>query len=145
MATAEAWAPTLEDVGRRIPTRTRDQDAPGSDDLLGTFNGRTVPTGDQVQPVIDDAVAGVRHVVGTVTTALEGLAADAAAWRAAADVELAYPERDGDIRVYDQLNARAKLALDRLTTAADDAGSGADATLPVWSMPDPPPWGDDYL
>lgn len=143
---AETWAPQLTDVGRRIPTRTRPMDGiPGSDELLGTFNGHTVPTGEQVQPVIDSAVAVVLHVVTMVTTALAELAKDAAAWRAAADVELAYPERDGDIRVYEQLNARAKLALDRLIAAADDAGSGADATLPVWSMPEPVPWGDDYL
>ena len=143
---AVAWAPDLADVGRLIPTRTRVMDAPGSDELLGTFTEHTQPTDQQVQPVIDAAVASIGAAVTTVTTALEPLAKDAAVWRAAADVELAYPERDADIReVYDRLNARAMLALQRLVSAADDSGAGSDAGLPVWSMPQPVPWGDSYL
>jgi hypothetical protein len=146
---AEPWAPSVADVGARIPTRTRDQTQPGNDNVLGTFTDATVPTAEQVTPIINGAVASVRHAVGTIPTTpatLYELAKDAAAWRAAADIELAWPERDADIReVYDRLNARAALALQRLIDACEDAGTGSDAGLPVWSMPEPVPWGDDYL
>ncbi|MFC9973547.1 hypothetical protein ACFVH6_21900 [Spirillospora sp. NPDC127200] len=143
---AEPWAPSLVEVGARIPTRTRSQANPGDDSVLGTFTTETVPTAAQVQPIIDGAVASVRHAVGTVTAPLYELAKDAAAWRAAADVELAWPERDADIReVYDRLNARATLALKALTDASQDSGTGADATMPVWAFPTPVPWGDDLL
>ncbi|MGI5171876.1 hypothetical protein ACQEU3_46795 [Spirillospora sp. CA-253888] len=143
---AEPWAPSLAEVGARIPTRTGSQINPGDDALLGTFTDKTVPTADQVQPIIDDAVASIRHAVGTVTEPLYELATGAAAWRAAADVELAWPARDADIReVYDRLNARATLALKALIDASQDSGTGADATMPVWSFPVAVPWGDDLL
>lgn len=141
----EAWEPSLADVGVRIPTRTRDQTTPGATSLLGTFNDKTVPTDVAVAPLIASAVATVLNAVTTVTAAHYSLAQAAAAWRAAADVELAYPERDGDIDVYERLNARAALALKELTDIATDAGAGADATLPQWAMPVPVAWGDDYL
>jgi hypothetical protein len=142
----EAWAPDLTEVGSRCPTRTRDQTAaPGTDTLLGTFNDKTVPTGTLAQPIVTGAVAVVANAVGTIGLLLYPLAKDAAAWRAAADIELAYPERDADIKLYEQLDRRAQLALARLISAADDSGTGADATLPQWSMPDPVSWGDSYL
>lgn len=141
----EAWAPSLTEVGSRCPTKTRDQTEAGDDTLLGTFNDRTVPTGDMAQPLVNGAVAVVAEAVGAIGAALYDLAKDAAAWRAAADIELAYPQRDGDIKIYEQLDRRAKLALDRLIAAADDTGAGTDATLPQWSMPDPVSWGDSYL
>lgn len=144
---AEVWAPSLAQVGAKIPTRTRDDTVPPpNDDPLGTFTDRTMPTEDMVQPVIDGAVNTVKHAVSSIPTDLEGLATEAAAWRAAADIELAWPERDADLReVYDRLDARAKLALQRLVEACEDAGTGADGGLPRWEMPEPVPWGDDYL
>lgn len=143
---AEPWAPTLGNVGSRVPTKTRDQTAPGVQTLLHTFNDRTVPTDTQAQPILDGAISLVRSTIATIGEGLYDLAKDAAAWRAAADIELAYPERNADIdRIYGPMDARAKLALQRLADAAGDAGTGADAQLPVWSMPDPVPWGDTYL
>lgn len=142
----EPWAPSLTEVGSRCPTKTRDQTGePGVDDMLGTFNDKTVPTGDMAQPLVNGAIAVVADAVGAIGAALYDLAMDAAAWRAAADIELAYPQRDGDIKIYEQLDRRAKLALDRLIAAADDSGAGTDATLPQWSFPAPVSWGDDYL
>jgi hypothetical protein len=141
-----SWPPSLVDVADHIPTRTRDLSDPGSDTLLGTFTDDTTPTADEAQRIIDTAVATVQSAVPTVSPGLEVLARDAAAWRAAADIELAYPERDADIQqVYDRLNARADLALKRLIEAAEAAGTSSEATLPQWSMPAPVPWGDQYL
>ena len=56
---AETWAPALDDVGRLIPTRTRDTRTPGSDTMQGTFTPATTPNGEQAQAVIDDAVRWV--------------------------------------------------------------------------------------
>ena len=143
---AEPWAPSLVEVGSRIPSKTRDQSVPGSSELLGTFDSRTSPTDVMVAPIVTGAVAVVASAIGMIGPALYPLALDAAAWRAAADIELAYPERRGDVEdLYPELDKRARLALERLREAADDSGSGTDASLPVWSMLPPPPWGDENL
>lgn len=142
----EVWAPTLAQVGAKIPTRTVDATVPGESDPTGTFTDRTMPTADMVQPLVDGAVNTVRHAVASIPTEFEGLATEAAAWRAAADIELAWPQRDADLReVYDRLDARAKLALQELVDACDDAGTGADGGRPIYSFPTPVPWGDEYL
>ncbi|WP_031165957.1 hypothetical protein [Streptosporangium roseum] len=146
---AEPWAPTLEQVADHIPTRTRDSTTPGSDTLLMTFNADTTPTDEQARRYIDSAVAEVlAAVAGTVPatpTYLRELARKAAALRAAADIELAYPDRDADVEVAAQLDQRAKDALLRLVEAVSDAGgTGTEGSLlPVWSMP-VPGWPGDY-
>jgi hypothetical protein len=144
---AELWAPALSDVGARVPTKTRPVDAVGDVAPLGTFDETTMPTAEMVQPILDNAITSIaRSISAAIPANVLDLAKDAAAWRAAADVELAWPERNADItQVYDRLDARAKLALERLIEACDDAGAGTDATLPVWEMPAPVPWGDDHL
>jgi hypothetical protein len=147
---AEVWTPALADVARHIPTRTRDK-TPGSDALLGTFTPATTPTGDQAQEVIDDAVAGVLAQVGDLPTAGNDLpnilraAKTAAEWRAAADIEVAYPVRDADVRVYAQLDARAKDALATLLMALRTETGGPMELVPIWQAPTPVPWGDDLL
>ncbi|MUN41408.1 hypothetical protein [Actinomadura litoris] len=143
---AEPWAPSMTDVGARIPTKTRDQTQPGNDNPAGTFNDTTVPTADEVEPIVEGAVAQTRAAVASIPEALYGLANDAAAWRAAADIELAWPERNAQITdLYTTLDARAKLALQQLIDACDDAGTGADGGRPVYAFPEPVPWGDTYL
>lgn len=136
MAT-EPWAPNLEEVAGHIPTRTRDASQPGSDAFTGTFSETTTPTEPQAQRITDAAVATVAGAVGIVTAKLEPLARDAAGWRAAADIELAFIQRDGDMTVYEQLDKRAAAALTRLLETAEEQGGGQVATLPVWSFPDP--------
>ena len=144
---AETWEPTLEQVATRIPTRTRDATTPGDDGLLVTFNAQTTPTDEQAGRFIDAAVIEVLSAAGTVPALparLGQMAGDAAAWRAAADIELAYPQRDGDRSLYELLDARAKDAMTRLISAVDDAGSGPEGSLlPVWSFP-APGWPGDY-
>jgi len=66
----------------------------------------------------------------------------AAAFRAAADIELAYPNRDADIRTAVVLDTRAKDALASLLQAMAIAGAGAIEPFPVWAAPDPPLWAD---
>ncbi|GAA3172487.1 hypothetical protein [Nonomuraea roseoviolacea] len=144
---AESWTPTLEQVADHIPTRTRPTEPPGTDTLLGTFNGQTTPTAEQANRQITAAVAEVLAAVGgTIPAApphLATLASEAAALRAAASIELAYPDRQADVNVYEQLNARAIAALQRLIDAVNDAGSGPEgALMPVWAFPDPPRHGD---
>jgi hypothetical protein len=144
----EAWAPGLSDIGRHIPTRTRDTKTPGSDALLGTFTASTTPTDEQAQQVIDDAVAVIIADVGELPTAVVEapeitIAARAAVeWRAAADIEVAYPTRDADLQMFDRLNARAADALATLKRVLAQAGSGLVDVTPDWAFPAPPPWGD---
>lgn len=149
---AESWAPGVDDVARHIPTRTRDTRTPGSDTLLGTFTSSTTPTTDQAQSVIDDAVNGILAAVGDLPTSPDEMvqrcqvaARSAAEWRAAADIEVAYPNRDADVRVFAQLDQRAKDELATLKLAMQQANAGVVDVLPFWQMPDAPPWADQYL
>lgn len=146
---AEPWVPTPEQVADHIPTRTRDSTTPGSDTLLMTFNDHTTPTAEQANRYIASAVsevmASVAGAVPATPAYLQSLAQKAAALRAAADIELAYPDRDADVQVAAQLDQRAKDALQRLIDAVSDVGgTGTEGSLlPVWSMP-VPGWPGDY-
>jgi hypothetical protein len=146
----DRWAPSLSDVARHIPTRTRDFATPGSSGLLGTFTEGTTPTAEQAQADIEAAVRAIIAEVGELPTAgdpgvisaLEAAARDAAEWRAAADIEVAYPNRDATVQVYTQLNARAEAALARLKLVLAEAGTGLVEEAPLWAFPDPVSWGD---
>jgi hypothetical protein len=148
----EAWAPGLGDVARHIPTRTRDTVTPGSDLMLNTFTPATTPTNDQAQAIIDDAVNWVLAEAGPVPALsdpngpmVQAAARTAAEWRAAADIEVAYPNRDNDIRVFTQLDQRAKDALAALLRAMVETNTGVTDPLPSWMAPDAvtiAPWGD---
>lgn len=142
---AQPWAPALDDVARHIPTRTRDTRNPGNDEMLGTFTANTTPDDGQAQAVIDAAVRFVLSQTGALDVRDGELLAQArvaAEWRAAADIEIAYPGRDADVAVYDQLNARAQLEITTLLRRLQIQGEGATEALPVWSAPDPPPYAD---
>lgn len=142
----EVWSPALDDIARHVPTRTRDMKTPGSDELLGTFTAHTTPDAGEAQAAIDAAVLSVLARTGPLDTGDRDLldqARVAAEWRAAADIEIAYPGRDADVAVYDQLDARAKYELDTLLARLLAAGEGPVAeSLPAWSAPDPPAWAD---
>ncbi|MCK2219700.1 hypothetical protein MF672_038780 [Actinomadura sp. ATCC 31491] len=144
---AELWTPTLEQVADHIPTRTRNAASPGDTALSGTFSAQTEPTDEQARRHIAAAVAEVLGAVGgavpTAPTFLYHLASEAAALRAAADIELAYPNRNADADRFPQLDQRAKDALDRLKQAMDDQGSGTEGSLlPQWAFPEPAWYGD---
>jgi hypothetical protein len=139
---SEAWAPTLLDVGSCIPTRTANVNLPGEDRYLGTFTSDTNPNATQAQDRIDKAVEDVKAACTLISTVLQPAAKNAAMWRAAADLELAYPDRNADANYYAQLDARARYEWDLfLKAAAQQDGTTASAT-PIYYMPDPPWWGD---
>jgi len=142
---AQSWAPALDDVARHIPTRTRDVRTPGSDAMLGTFTASTTPSDGQAQAVIDEAVLSVLSQTGPLDQADTSLLAQArvaVAWRAAADIELAYPNRDADVKVYQDLDARAKGEITTLLRRLQFQGEGADEAVPYWSAPPPPVYAD---
>lgn len=143
---AESWQPALDDVGRLIPTRTRDAADPGSDEMLGTFTTTTTPSADQAQAMIDAAVRDVVSQTGPIDAyhdvELTDAARNAAAWRAAADIELSYPNRDADVQVYEALDARAKYEMTVVLRRLQIQGEGAPEAVPFWSAPDPPPYAD---
>jgi hypothetical protein len=144
----EAWAPGLADVARLIPRRTRDATAPGSDATLGTFTGNTTPTNVQAQAIIDSAVSDVVAATGAApksppaSSSIGDAMRAAAAWRAAADIELAYPIRNQDISIYAALNGRAADALASAVRAVSTGDDSPPETGPVWSAP--PPWFDEF-
>lgn len=139
---AAAWAPTLADVARHIPTRTRDTQTPGSDAMLGTFTAETTPTDEQAQEFIDQSVQWVVGNCGALPgnlTSTDDLwinARTAAEWRAAADIEIAFPmNRDPDVRLFQVMDQRAKDALATVRSAMQGEGVGQVDLVPYWSMP----------
>lgn len=150
---AEPWTPSLEQVADHIPTRTRPVEPPGSTEYLNTFTAQTTPTDEQARrriaaAVVEvlGAVASINAAIPTTPTYLPALASEAAALRAAAMIELAYPDRDADVEVYTQLDQRATAALQRLLDALTNADPGSDGNLlPQYAFPAPPWWGDHHL
>jgi hypothetical protein len=148
IAGGPTWTPGLSRVAAYIPRLTVDQTAPGSAVELGTFDGRTNPTGEIAQRHINDAVAEVAALAGTVPAGFDLLAAAIAARRAAATILRAYgDDRAGQdtIAVAAALDARADADLTRLR-AAIDALEPDDpdefSIAPVYTFPAPAPWGD---
>lgn len=143
---AYTWAPALTDVAAHIPTRTLPADQPGVDTPTGTFSASTTPNDIQAQVLITFATEYVANKVGIVQAATLNLAKAAAAARAAALIELAYPIRDNDKNTADALTALADTMLETLLAANTDAGGvPAGTNLPQWSFLQAPPWGDTLI
>lgn len=149
-----AWAPSLADVADHVPTRTRPSAEWGaSDAMAGTFTDATTPTRDQASRLIRRACLWVAGQIGTpVAVAAYPAAAVAAALRAAYWIEVAYPERDADLTVYDRLATDADAATATALRVNADAGAtggveapggGAVDDLVQFDFPDPPPWVDN--
>lgn len=145
------WAPQLEDVAVHIPSRTRH----ATTNLpLGTFTQDTTPTDDQAARLIGHATAWVIARTGTtVAAAAYAQCMLAASLWAAYWVELGYPERDGDVTVYERVRVDAEaatVAAVALNTAAGggtsidppDDGTAGTAALPSYSFPAAPAWAD---
>lgn len=101
------WLPSITDVADYVPARTLAVDTPGTETYLGTFTADTTPTGAQVERLAATAASYVSARAGTVAASLYQLASAAAAARAAALVELAYPQRDDDLNTAEALTAQA--------------------------------------
>ncbi|WBB94189.1 hypothetical protein [Verrucosispora sp. WMMC514] len=143
------WAPSVDKVANHVPYMTVDVVTPGSQQYRNTFDHRTTPTGEQVRQLIDAAWPSVLAATGPIVEQVWPLAQSVAALRAAAAIVRAYPRDDGDLARAAALDARADADLARLITANADAGGGPQpavpALLPVWSFPEPAPWGDSLL
>lgn len=148
---APIWAPSLQQVAVHIPTRTRPVGAVDySGDYAGTFTSQTTPTDTQATEQISQACVKVTGAVGTpVATAAQDACQVAAAWWAAYFIEIGYPERDADLKVYEELRRQAEEATKSAATLNAVAGGGADlapdpveALLPSHTFPAAPAWAD---
>jgi hypothetical protein len=145
-STPVPWVPSLRNVADYVPTRTVPVDTPGSMTPLGTFNSTTVPTDEMVDRIAKGAASWVSSKAGVVDPDLYEFATSVAAVRAAAFVELAYPTRDGDASVYEELFKQSDAGLAALIVANGAAGETppGEGLLPQWSFPDPAFNSDTY-
>lgn len=107
------WAPTRSRVAAYVPSRPLVQTPDGRNVDLGTWNDDTRPTGRQADILIRDAVNWVLDATGTLDVSLYQSANAVAAIRAAAFIELGYPERS------DPMKSTANTTSDRLFKQAD--------------------------
>lgn len=148
--TAVVTAPTLEQVADYIQDRTLAVSSPGTETYLGTFTADTTPTDLQAGRLIGEAVSHVQTRLGhLIDTTLASQATSIAAVRAAALIELAYPQRAGDLSTYDRLIAMSDAALlalqDLNTSLVGAATSSAQTLLPQFAFPAPVLYGDQVL
>jgi hypothetical protein len=144
-----AWAPTLTSVAKYILTRTREIGV--DNDYAGTFTSLTYPSAAQVTDLIADATVWAETRTGTpvMPAAYPAMTVAAALW-AAYHVELAYPERDADVAVYDRLLQSAEQMIAQAAAANRAAGGGgsldSDGEVPVLvefaGFPAAPAWAD---
>lgn len=146
------YRPTVAQVGAILRART----VAGMSGEQGTFTADTRPTADQVETLIDLALADVSIRVGAdVPDETWGSLASVVALRAAMRVELSYfPEQIGTNRpspyvaladVYERELAAAVEGV-RQAGSGDDSGSVDDAKLPRYaSEPDLYSGDADYV
>lgn len=148
------WAPTRSRVAAYVPSRPLAPTPDGRNVDLGTWTEDTRPTGTQADVMIRDAVNWVLDATGTPDASLYQSANACAAVRAAAFIELGYPERDSTgkgvanttsdrlFKQADQMLA-ALVARNRAITGVDgDDPTPAVQILPLYSFPAPDPNGD---
>lgn len=141
------WRPELWQVAAYVPRRTLVGAVDGYGNALFTFDQTTQPPASVVNLLVTDACAWVAAKVNPVDDSLGGLATATAAVRAAAMVELTYPDNTQDLstaetllRQADQLRADLDVANAAVTgTDPEDPSAGL---LPVFAFPDPPAWAD---
>jgi hypothetical protein len=148
------WTPTRSRVASYVPSRPLVPIADGRNIDLMTFDETTRPTGGQVDQLIVDAVNWVTDETGALDGTLYESATACAAIRAAAFVELGYPERNDPMKstantTSDRLFKQAEQMLGRLA-ARNEAITGTDPAvpaplMPLYSFPDPPAWGDQLI
>lgn len=144
------WTPGRSRVANYVPGRTL---STAADTHEFTFSSTTRPTGTAVDRLIADAVAWVTTAAGDVDESLHDTAAVAAALRAAAAVELGYPEQDqveAALRRADALDAqansmRADLVAANTATTGSNPNSPTSTVRPYWQFPAPAAHGDRNL
>lgn len=151
------WAPTRSRVAAYVPSRPLVPTPDGRNVDLGTWTDDTRPTGRQADDLIRDAVNWVLAATGELDSTLYQTANAVAALRAAAFIELGYPERQNAEKATanttsDRLFKQADAGLADLV-AANKAKTGSDGDdpdaafeiAPMWSFPAAPSWGDTLL
>jgi hypothetical protein len=145
------WTPTRPRVASYVPSRPLVPLADGSNADVMTFDDSTRPTGGQVDQLVVDAVNWVTDACGAIDASLGESATACAAIRAAAFVELGYPERDVPMRSSATNTAQVLFAqADRMLAALkarNEAVTGTDpdlpaGLLPLYSFPPACPYGD---
>lgn len=153
MVASPSWAPTPEQVADFVPGRTLVGAVDGYGQPRATFDDSTHPTGAQVLRLIDRAVSWVQTAAGDIPTdkpvLLAAATSTAACWTAGM-VELSYPDNSRDLNTAQVLLDQAATMRKDLVNAIQvqtgtDPDSPASTLLPVYSFPDPVPWGDTYL
>lgn len=107
------WAPTRSRVAAYVPSRPLVPTPDGRNIDLGTWTDDTRPSGRQADDLIRDAVNWVTDATGALDLTLFQSANAVAAIRAAAFIELGYPERN------DPMKSTANTTSDRLFKQAD--------------------------
>ena len=129
------WTPSLRDVADYVPTRTIPVDSPVETPLM-TFDQSTIPSGEQVYRQIAAATRWVNARILNIPTQYYAAAQDVAALRAAALVELSFPQNDNNVSVTEALMTQANDALKMLIAAigrvTDDP---IDYPVPIGSFP----------
>ncbi len=149
-----SWAPTLEQVAAYVPSRPLVPMPDGSNtDLMG-FDTTTRPTAAQVRVLVQAAINWVLSATGPLDVTLYTTAADCVALRAAAFVELGYPERNDPMkdtanqtsdRLFKQADQMWTLLVARnkaLTGADGDDPDGVFEIVPLYSFPSAVDYGD---
>lgn len=138
-AVAPSFSPSVEDVAALVPSRAK-----GQYGRITTFDSTTQPTGTQVQAIIDRALRSVYGRIGTPVPALNDMATDIVAMRAAMLVELTFfgdqikSDRSPfaalqelyEEALTDYFAARGQLGPDQTPGTADDQ-------IPYYSSPRP--------
>jgi hypothetical protein len=124
-----AWAPTLERVASYVPRRTLVEAQDGYGVIRRTFDATTHPDAAAVSMLIRDAIGWIQDRTGTLDVTLHDSAMGIAARRAAAYVELGYPDNDADVKVAEILLRQLELELKALA-ARNAAVTGVDPDDP---------------
>ena len=140
------WTPSLERVAAYVPRRALVGSVDGYGTARRTFDSTTTPHMDDVLALIEDACAWVLDRTGALHVTLYDSGRGLAARRAAAFVELGYPDNRDDITVAEQLLRSLELDLAALAdantalTGDDPTIPGVDdvAVMPYWSFPPAP-------
>lgn len=151
-----SWSPTLEQVAAYVPGRPLVPQPDGSNADLLTFDTSTRPTASQVTALILAATNWVLAATGALDATLYTTAADCAALRAAAFVELGYPERNDPMRdtanqtsdrLFKQADQMLAALVGRNKAATGSDGDDPDAVFEIVPqyIPAPTAWSDQLL
>lgn len=143
-----AWRPFLAEVADFTPWLTLDTTIPGADTFLGTFTGTTYPDDDQVRRHINRVEEPIAGRWPGLSSRLHQQARSYVAVRTAANLARAFGRTPEQLAEADSLSAEANRMWTEFGRLADDDTSGdptATGQVPVWAMPTPVSWGDQYL